>query len=202
MKMKKKSLHVIWKRPLSYRKMVMMKKTENITRAEEVKNPERTICGYTTKEHLILDLDKTHSLWATEKLVHMIQSEYPDVGDCLISQSSYDGYHCIFDNKISWQRIMHISQTLTSLDIVNRNFTKVRSFREDLTLRISSIDRGMEKSEAPKPVKYIVTYGSNFRDDDVVSLNEIHREACKFSGIFEYLTCLSAFRTIEPIPIR
>lgn len=179
-----------------------MKKTENITRAEEVKNPERTICGYTTKEHLILDFDKTHNLFITERLVHMIQKEYPDVGDCLISQSSYDGYHCIFDNKISWKRIMHISRTLTSLDIVNRNFTKVRSFREDLTLRISSIDRGMEKSEAPKPIEIMPTrdYLSGMR----LTFQEIYseKEDAYFSGIFEYLTCLSAFRTIDPIPIQ
>lgn len=186
--------------------MALMKKNENITRAEEVHNPERAIVGYTTREHLILDLDKTHSLYATERLIRLIQKEYHDVGDCLISQSSYDGFHCIFDNRLSWKRIMHISRTLTGLNVLNRNFTKVRTFREDLTLRISSIDRGMEKSEAPKPVKVI--YGRNGKSwpfietsiDPSIEYAELARLG--FSGIFEYLTCLSAFREINPILIK
>ena len=182
-----------------------MKKNGNIVHAEEVFNPERTIVGYTTKEHLILDLDKAHTLYATEKLVRLIQSEYSDVGDCLISQSSHDGYHCIFDDQLAWKRIMQISATLTGLQIVNRNFTKVRTFREDLTLRISSIDRGLQKSEAPKPILIhttepdILTCGQK----PILSITDIlhllHYK--KFSGISEYLECLSAFREIEPIPI-
>jgi len=179
-----------------------MKKNLNIVHAEEVKNPNHTIIGYTTKEHLILDLDKTHSLTATEGLVHMIQKEYAGIGDCLICQSSYDGYHCIFDNKLSWQRIMHISRTLTGLNIVNRNFTKVRSFREDLTLRISSIDRGMEKSEAPKPMKILLQDEPEINAISDYQTLYSEKADVSFSGIFEYLTCLSAFRTIEPIPIR
>lgn len=187
---------------LSYRKKALMKKNPNILHAEEVKDAARTIIGYTTKEHLILDLDKTHSLWATERLVRMIQNEYPDLGDCLISQSSYDGYHCIFDNKITWKRIMHVSRTLTGLNIVNRNFTKVRSFREDLTLRVSSIDRGMEKSEAPKPK--LILLESEPEINAISDYQTLYSEKAdvSFSGIFEYLTCLSAFREIEPIPIR
>jgi hypothetical protein len=183
---------------LSYRAMWLVKKNQNIEHAEEVVNPERAIVGYTTKEHLLLDLDKSRSLFATERLVRMIQKDYPEVGDCLISQSSYDGFHCIFDNRLSWSRIMAISRTLTGLGIVNRNFTKVRSFREDLTLRISSIDRGREKSEAPKPAEIISATGNYLNSVDFFMFK------CKrsFSGIWEYLTCLSAFREIQPIPIN
>ena len=182
---------------LSYRAMYLLGRNQNIIHAEEVINPETCIVGYTTKEHLILDLDKTHSLYATERLVRIIQQEFFDVGDCLISQSSYDGFHCIFDNKMSWKRILHIASTLQGLQIVNRNFVKVRRFREDLTLRISSIDRGREKSEAPKPMKVILQ--NPFPFPAYYSLEWYSHQ--KFSGIFEYLTCLSVFRAIEPIPI-
>lgn len=182
--------------------MALMGKNKNIIHAEEVINPERTIVGYTTKEHLILDLDKTHSLFATEKLVRLIQKEYTDVGDCLISQSSYDGFHCIFDDRLSWHRIMHVSRTLTGLNIVNRNFTTVRTFREDLTLRISSIDRGREKSEAPKPVVIITRHEEAIGCEYMPILHICKFQQAYFTGIFEYLICLSAFRKIEPIPIR
>jgi hypothetical protein len=172
-----------------------------IVSEEEAFQPEKLIVGYTTRKHLLLDLDKTHSLFATEHLIRMIQKEYPDVGDCLISESSLDGFHCIFNNKISWSRIMHIARILTGLHIVNRNFTKVRMFREDLTLRISSIDRGEEKSEAPKPMKIISPY--KFTTIEEVNAFELYgnRRSNYFSGICVYLEALSAFRKIELIPI-
>jgi len=179
-------------------------------RESKAEGIERTIVGYTTREHLILDLDKTHNLFATEKLIRMIQAEYRDVGDCLISESSNDGFHCIFDDRLSWSRIMQISRTLTGLGVVNRNFTKVRSFREDLTLRITSIDRGLERSEAPRPTvilckwPLIEPYKWIFRTPTFVNPLKVYAEKAdvSFSGIYEYLTCLSAFRQICEIPLR
>jgi hypothetical protein len=84
---------------------------------------------------------------------------------------------------------MHICRTLTGLLIVNRNFVVVRTFREDLTLRVSSIDRGLEKSEAPKPIAWIYADNGNYGTGK------------EFSGIRNYLDVLSAFRPLAPASI-
>jgi hypothetical protein len=197
-------------RPLSYRALFLLeKKNKNLT-LEEDYQAERCIVGYTTRDHLILDLDKSDSLFITEKLVRLMQANYPDIGDCLISESSLDGFHCIFDNRLSWRRIMHISRTLTSLFIVNRNFVKVRKFREDLTLRITSIDRGEEKSEAPIP-KMLVSYPTwhkwtpeGCEPLESMMIHDImqHLKQSRFSGILNYLECLSAFRDLDPLLVQ
>lgn len=201
-------------KPLSYRRMYLLRDSAKPFRHKEQHSEEekvnRTIVGYTTKEHLILDLDKSSNQHIVENLVSLLQHEYPEIGDCLISRSSHDGFHCIFDNRLSWKRIMQICGSLTGLNIVNKNFVKVRTFREDLTLRITSIDRGLEKSEAPIPkqilVKGILIIRPSLVDthDMLCDPLEVYSEKADiaFSGIFEYLTCLSAFREIEPIPIR
>lgn len=186
-------------RSLRYRVMALGLNRPNGEKEPEPENAERLICGYTTREHLILDLDTSHSLAATIGLVRMIQHEFPDVGDCLICQSSWKGYHCIFDDKISWSRILQISSTLAGLQIVNRNYIKIRKFREDLTLRVSSIDRGEKKSEAPKPV--IIILANRTFPCASLPVIEVYREKSdvSFSGISEYLEVLSGFRGLSTL---
>jgi hypothetical protein len=176
-------------------RLLMKKKDFGIstTRLPPLDKAERLIVGYTTTDHLILDLDKSRSLNMTVKIVKMIQREYPDVGDCLISQSSYDGFHCIFDNRLSWDRILHICKTLMVLGILNRNFIAVRKFREDLTLRITSIDRGLEKSEAPIPVGIVQPN----QKPAIVQKGAWNFILGNFDGISEYLTVLSAYRNVS-----
>jgi hypothetical protein len=115
----------------------------------------------------------------------MIQKEYPFLGDCLISESSWDGFHCIFDSKVTWAQIMRVCRALTHIGIVNRNYIAVRTFREDLTVRVSSIDRGLEKSEAPKPIALVFAKNGSYGYND------------RFSGIANYLDVLSAFRDLS-----
>jgi hypothetical protein len=176
--------------------------TTTMTCLPPIEKAERLIVGYSTADHLILDLDKVHSISRTITLIRMIQKEYPDVGDCLINESSLDGYHSIFDNQLSWKRIMQICRVLTGLFIVNRNFIAVRSFREDLTLRVSSIDRGREKSEAPRPTTLVLLKTKNA--SPYIQCNQINTIYGKknFSGIHHYLLALSAFRSLDKVSVQ
>jgi len=163
---------------------------------------ERLIVGYTTRRHLILDFDKTHSLTITVNIIKMVQKDFQFLGDCLICESSWDGYHCIFDNIISWSKIMMVCKVLHGLGILNRNFIKVRTFREDLTLRISSIDRGQEKSEAPKPLCLIPSRYSYLHNLKPLTDKTYSDIMMYLKGIYEYYSCLSAFRSLSNLKIR
>lgn len=55
----------------------------------------KLICGYTTKEHLLVDLDNC-SLRKALCIAKMIMKDYPDVGDCLVVQCAEDSHHLIF----------------------------------------------------------------------------------------------------------
>ena len=197
-------------KPLSYRALVLGVRKSKRRKHEEPTEAERLITGYTTRDHLILDLDKSHSLWATQRLVQMIQRDFSFVGDCLISESSWDGFHCIFDNKIKWYKILRICSMLQGLNIVNRDYFKVRKFREDLTLRVSSIDRGEEKSEAPIPKLLIMSERTMplpiFQEPDEEStlISDIYGEKAdvNFSGISYYLQTLAQFRGVELLSVH
>ncbi len=116
------------------------------------------IIGYTTRRHLLLDLDKT-SLTKTAALARLIMREYPEVGDCLILRSSegdgaislkYDNYqrpyhrvngdsfHLVFDGLIGYNKACRIIEALAGVHVLNRDYVKIREFRGDMTLRISS----------------------------------------------------------------
>lgn len=133
------------------------------------------VCGYTTQDHLLVDLDGC-SLWQATQIAKMIMQEYPQVGDCLIVLSSEAHYHLIFDSHLNWTRIYDITQTLGYLGIVEKNFMWVRELRHDLTLRISPKKYRDHTSQTPLPIRLI---GEN--------------EPEKSYGIQKYLRCLEAF---------
>ena len=167
---------------------------------------ERLIVGYSTRQHLLLDLDKSHSTHSTIRLIKMIQKDWPCVGDCLISESSWDGFHCIFDDKLSWFKIMEICRVLQGLKILNRDYIKVRTFREDLTVRVSSIDRGEEKSEAPIPKIMLLSPDSPDKPQ-TLTCSEMIQDYLDgthvgFSGICDYLLALSAFRPLSSLTVQ
>jgi hypothetical protein len=118
------------------------------------------IGGYSTRKHLILDLDGSKSVSKAVKLVRLIQAEYPDVGSCLICESSPFKHHAIFNARLSWGRILHICRALTGLGALDKNFIKVRSFRQDLTLRVTAIARSLGDHEAPVPVAFVRCEGA------------------------------------------
>jgi hypothetical protein len=90
----------------------------------------------------------------------MVMDEWPEVGDCLILLSSekkialnlrysWNGapyhkqvgssYHLVFDGLIGWNKAAHICETLAGLRILEKDYEKIRTFRGDMTLRISPV---------------------------------------------------------------
>ncbi len=114
------------------------------------------VLGYTTRRHLILDLDNTTidgALW----VAHKIMFEWPKVGDCAILRSSVkpdqirlihnkwgrpllyhdrNNYHLVFDNGIGYNSCVRICEVLAGLGILNPDYVKIRQFRGDMTLRV------------------------------------------------------------------
>lgn len=115
------------------------------------------ILGYTTRYHLLLDLDDTTYNKAA-RVVDLIFNTWPEVGDCLILISSkgsddirikYDNFqrpylkrdrlnlHLVFDNLIGYNKACKIISVLAGLHILNKGYDDIRRFRGDLTLRVS-----------------------------------------------------------------
>jgi len=154
------------------------------------------ITGYTTRRHLLLDLDKT-TLAKVSRLTRMIMAEWPEVGDALILRSSEgsgridtkydnfhrpyhrldgDSYHLVFSGDIGYNKACRIIEALAGVHILNRDYVKLREFRGDMTLRVSaSVLSGGVK---PAPVA-------------VVGLKN-EKQGRVGDGVAEYLTCLGA----------
>jgi len=115
------------------------------------------ITGYTTRDHLLLDLDDT-TLGKATHVIQLIMNRWPEVGDCLILISSSkpqrielryswnnspymkregDHFHLVFDGRIGWNKCCHICETLAGLKILEKDYEKIRTFRGDMTLRVS-----------------------------------------------------------------
>ena len=133
------------------------------------------VCGYTCQDHLLVDLDAC-SLWQAARIAIITRQEYPQVGDCLIVQSSEHHYHLIFDAKLEWEKIHDIVMTMGALGIVEKNFSMVRELRHDLTLRISPKKYRDHTSQTPLPIMLI---GENEPENSY--------------GITKYLRGLEAF---------
>jgi hypothetical protein len=116
------------------------------------------LIGYTTREHLLLDLDET-SEGRAAALAQMIIESWPCVGDCLVVESStpsqisyikyddkgiphekwvYQNYHLVFDSLIGYDVCLKIIDTLVDLDLLNPEYKQIRMFRGDMTLRVSA----------------------------------------------------------------
>src|SRR6266852_439858 len=134
------------------------------------------IVGYSTDRHMLLDLDKIDSFKAVG-LARMIQTEKPELGCCLVLQSSLSGYHVVFDEYIGWPAILGLTDLLADLHIVNRQYRTLRHWRGDLTLRISP--RYGRRSLSPAPI----------------ARQYIHStiKCCHEHGLRDYLDCLRAF---------
>lgn len=117
-------------------------------------NPDWVI-GYTTREHLCIDLDNT-SYPKVLQLAEMIMKYYPYVGDCVIMISSSrrfhqqinytppkgiriqtvrNNYHIIFNNEMHYEKSCIIIETLAYLDVLDEAYIRIRMMRNDMTLR-------------------------------------------------------------------
>jgi len=106
------------------------------------------ISGYTTKQHLLLDIDE-QPLSRVVKLADMLQKEYPQLGDYIILKSSIESYHIVYGSFVPWKLIINIIDMLWQLGIIEKEVRDVREFRGDLTLRISP--RTLTTGEQPTP---------------------------------------------------
>ncbi len=87
----------------------------------------------------------------------------------------------MYDLRMTWPRIVKIIETLAALGIVERNYLSVRSFRRDLTLRVSP-KHGVDRNrEAPEPVCFV---GVHAYDKPVY-------------GIPRYLRLLGIFKNLD-----
>ena len=135
----------------------------------------KIIVGYTTTEHLLLDLDYTTQKKA-QGLCNLLIKDYPEIGDVLILLSSsreahtylkpnslgilqewcsYPSYHVVTDNRIGYKRCVEIIHTLVLLDVLEAEFKKIREFRGDMTLRVSPKVLSNKIRPAPSPIWYI-----------------------------------------------
>jgi hypothetical protein len=132
--------------------------------------------GYTTKEHLCLDLDNT-SFFKVSNLVRMIMQHYHEVGNALILVSSrpfFNGkwiyppynvpqfkvqkhnYHVIFNNYIGYENCCKIIETLANLGIINEQYVRIRQMRNDMTIRTSKTECVGHTKHKPYPIEFVV----------------------------------------------
>jgi hypothetical protein len=130
------------------------------------------IFGYTTRRHLLLDLDNK-SLKQAIFITKSVTNTY-DLGDALIlisSQKEEDfgiryiqnevqlyhirpySFHVVFDKYKDWQYLQKVISTLAELGVVEESFNEVRTWRGDLTLRISP--KLPKVPFSPVPVYYV-----------------------------------------------
>lgn len=142
------------------------------------------IIGYTTRSHLLLDLDSTTEIQA-EIIIRLIMQSYPKIGDCLLIESSTpqtimhkrkqnnqsvlgehkrNNYHLVFDNRIGYNLCCKIITHLAHIDILNKDYAKIRQFRGDLTLRVSPSVMSTYIKPIPKPIKLIPNNYTNKHD--------------------------------------
>ncbi len=140
------------------------------------------VCGYTTRQHLLLDLDETSQDRAVA-LARLIMESYPDVGDCLVLESStpsvksclkyddngvpherwvYQNFHLVFDAPVGWARCVHIIETLWALGCLNPEYMDIRQFRGDMTLRTSPKQLHHRTIPAPKPIQHLLNANQPF----------------------------------------
>lgn len=143
--------------------------------------------GYTTREHLCLDLDNT-SFFKTRNLAEMLMREYPHLGHALILCSSEPkfiqrlkhlpmqlptpliyrhNYHIVFNNFIDYEASCKIIETLAELDVVNREYMRIREMRNDMTLRVSQTVNMQHTKPKPKLLRYIINPYSTRQDEGI-----------------------------------
>jgi hypothetical protein len=169
---------------------------------------KKLIIGYTTREHLVLDLDNT-SLSKVIGLVCQIIYDYPDVGKCQIMQSSAEKglqftritkkgiprlhlpkacYHLIFDNRIGYKRCMHIILTLVDLGVLDQQYKRIRMFRGDMTTRVSPMVLSDTVKEAPEPIMQILNIYNSHADGMIKVYHKLrHSVSSLFLGCLVHL---------------
>jgi len=135
------------------------------------------VMGYTTQRHLLVDLDNA-GMDEAMYIAKEIRRTWPMVGGALVVESSPHHYHLVYDNYIDWSNIEDIIESLADIGVVEQNYAWIRTFRRDLTLRVSD-KKGVDYYRpAPTPVAEVETGG--FR-----------------AGVPDYLNLVIAYRALQ-----
>jgi hypothetical protein len=134
--------------------------------------------GYTTRNHLCLDLDNT-SYFKVKSLVNLLMCSYPEIGDCIILLSSSgklklkwnyppckmptltvkrENYHVVFNNNLPYETCCKIIETLAFLDVISEEFIRIREMRNDMTLRVSKTVNATYTKPKPLWMEYVYNY--------------------------------------------
>ncbi|GAH17932.1 unnamed protein product [marine sediment metagenome] len=102
--------------------------------------------------------------------------DYPNVGNCLIVQSSTPNfkmwvnypstkplsintlrhnYHVIFGKFHSYEYCCKIISMLADLDIINKDYVNIREMRQDMTLRVTSVVNVKQVKDKPKIIEHV-----------------------------------------------
>jgi hypothetical protein len=143
-------------------------------------NDNFVVVGYSTSQHLLLDLDRI-GFYRAQAIAHMVYINYPHVGAYLVVHSSGNNFHVVYDALIGWRKITKIVSTLAGLHILNRDYMRIRKFRGDLTLRVN----GHLTTAGPKfpPTPYLLYMPANYNIK-------------KGGGILRYLNVLEAYNPV------
>lgn len=159
--------------------------------------PNYLIVGYTTRDHLLIDLDDISDIKA-RGIAKIIMHEFHEVGDCLILRSSTtkedhywsysrfgrplfwvkrNNYHIVFDNVIGYNKCCKICAFLAELNVLEKSYIYCRNFRGDMTLRVSPATMSWGVKEAPKPIECLTNIYTAKKDGKIDEFLRFRRAA-------------------------
>lgn len=129
----------------------------------------------------------------------MLFDEYPEVGDCLLLSTNnneyrldlkynnfqrpyhklnYRGYHAVFDNLIGYNKCCKIIEILAELRILNKDYSDIRRFRGDMTLRITPKVLKYSYKDYPKILFELVNENKKRKDGYILKYVRVLDSAC------------------------
>lgn len=162
---------------------------------ENAQNKPDWNIGYTTRNHLCIDLDNT-TYFKVRSLISMLMAQYPELGDCVILQSSTNSqsefwrsspfsspvkvrtaqnYHVVFNNYVPYEFSCHIIETLAYLGVLNAEYVRIREMRNDMTLRVSKTVCVEKVKPAPKFIEYMQNKGCATNGKGIYNYNRLRK---------------------------
>lgn len=158
-------------------------------------NKPSWVFGYTTRNHLIIDLDNT-SYFKVSKLVDMLMRNYPEIGHCLILQSSTskmieveyltplaeyrkktirNNYHAVFNNFVNYEYCCNIIEALAILGAVNADYVNIRKMRQDMTLRVSKVVNKESIKKPPLVMHFVINPYAKKQEDGIYLYMQLYK---------------------------
>jgi len=143
------------------------------------------------------------------RIAKLIQENWPEVGDCLILQSSWaplrvelryswnnwpwikvtrPSHHLVFDGLIGYNKCCRICEVLAGLRVLPKAFMEIRGFRGDMTLRVSSAPMRDKERPAPMVVARVQAPIPGHRGgyiEEFINLKKIGERLLRFEALAE-----------------